>query len=145
MNIGSESYKKYADAHAPKSRVLYNSAMAFLIGGLICASAEAMNHLWEALGMTQEDGGLLTSVVLVFAAAVLTAAGIFDNIAKVAGAGTLVPITGFANSVVSPAIEFQAEGQVFGIGCKIFTIAGPVILYGIFSSWVLGFVYWMFW
>mgnify|MGYP001103680295 CR=1 FL=1 len=85
MNIGSESYKKYADAHAPKSRVLYNSAMAFLIGGLICASAEAMNHLWEALGMTQEDGGLLTSVVLVFAAAVLTAAGIFDNIAKVAG------------------------------------------------------------
>ena len=143
MNIGSESYKKYADAHAPKSRVLYNSAMAFLIGGLICASAEAMNHLWEALGMTQEDGGLLTSVVLVFAAAVLTAAGIFDNIAKVAGAGTLVPITGFANSVAAPAIEYKKEGQVFGIGCKIFTIAGPVILYGVFTSWVLGLLYWI--
>ena len=143
MNIGSESYKKYADAHAPKSRVLYNSAMAFLIGGLICTSAEAMNHLWAALGMNQEDGGLLTSVVLVFAAAVLTAAGIFDNIAKVAGAGTLVPLTGFANSVVSSAVDSRDEGFVLGLGAKIFTVAGPVLLYGTLAGAIYGVIYWI--
>ena len=137
MNIGSESYKKYADAHAPKSRVLYNSAMAFLIGGLICTSAEAMNHLWAALGMNQED------VVLVFAAAVLTAAGIFDNIAKVAGAGTLVPITGFANSVVSSAVDSRDEGFVLGLGAKIFTVAGPVLLYGTLAGAIYGVIYWI--
>ena len=85
----------------------------------------------------------MVSITLIFLAALFTGIGVFDRIAKFAGAGTLVPITGFANSVVSPAIEFQAEGQVFGIGCKIFTIAGPVILYGIFCSWVVGVIYWL--
>ena len=143
MNIGSESYKKYADAHAPKSRVVRDSLMAFLIGGLICAVAEALNHLWSALGMSSDDGGLLTSVVLIFTAAVLTAFGVFDDIAKVAGAGTLVPITGFANSVVSPAMEYRSEGLVTGMAAKMFTIAGPVIVYGTVASVLYGVIYWL--
>lgn len=93
MNIGSEKYKQYADAHAPKSLVVRNSLMAFLFGGLICAVAEAITRLYVSFGMARDDAGLLTSVTLIFVAAVLTAAGVFDNIAKVAGAGTLVPIT----------------------------------------------------
>lgn len=143
MNIGSEKYKKYADAHAPKSRVMYNSLMAFLFGGLICAVAEALTHLWTAIGMEKDDAGLLTSVTLIFVAAVLTAVGVFDNIAKVAGAGTLVPITGFANSVVSSAIDSRDEGFVLGLGAKIFTVAGPVLLYGTLSGAVCGVIYWV--
>lgn len=143
MNIGSEKYKKYADAHAPKSRVMYNSLMAFLFGGLICAVAEALTHLWTVIGMEKDDAGLLTSVTLIFVAAVLTAAGVFDNIAKVAGAGTLVPITGFANSVVSSAIDSRDEGFVLGLGAKIFTVAGPVLLYGTLSGAVCGVIYWI--
>ena len=93
---------------------------------------------------SEESVYTCVSITLIFLAALLTGIGVFDNIAKIAGAGTLVPVTGFANSVAASAIEYQKEGQVFGIGCKIFTIAGPVILYGIFSSWVLGLIYWIF-
>lgn len=121
MNIGSEKYKQYADAHAPKSRVVRNSLMAFLFGGLICAVAEALTRLYVTFGMARDDAGLLTSVTLIFVAAVLTAAGVFDNIAKVAGAGTLVPITGFANSVVSAAIDSRDdESDIIGLSQKAF-------------------------
>ncbi len=143
MNIGSEKYKQYADAHAPKSRVVRNSLMAFLFGGLICAVAEALTRLYVSFGMARDDAGLLTSVTLIFVAAVLTAAGVFDNIAKVAGAGTLVPITGFANSVVSAAIDSRDEGFVLGLGAKIFTVAGPVLLYGTLAGAVCGVIYWI--
>lgn len=143
MNIGSEKYKQYADAHAPKSRVVRNSLMAFLFGGLICAVAEALTRLYVTFGMARDDAGLLTSVTLIFVAAVLTAAGVFDNIAKVAGAGTLVPITGFANSVVSAAIDSRDEGFVLGLGAKIFTVAGPVLLYGTLAGAVCGVIYWI--
>ena len=143
MNIGSEKYKQYADAHAPKSRVVRNSLMAFLFGGLICAVAEALTRLYVSFGMARDDAGLLTSVTLIFVAAVLTAAGVFDNIAKVAGAGTLVPITGFANSVVSAAIDSRDEGFVLGLGAKIFTVAGPVLLYGTLAGAVCGVMYWI--
>lgn len=143
MNIGSEKYKQYADAHAPKSRVVRNSLMAFLFGGLICAVAEALTRLYVTFGMARDDAGLLTSVTLIFVAAVLTAAGVFDNIAKVAGAGTLVPITGFANSVVSAAVDSRDEGFVLGLGAKIFTVAGPVLLYGTLSGAVCGVIYWI--
>ncbi len=143
MNIGSEKYKQYADAHAPKSRVVRNSLMAFLFGGLICAVAEAITRLYVSFGMARDDAGLLTSVTLIFVAAVLTAAGVFDNIAKVAGAGTLVPITGFANSVVSAAIDSRDEGFVLGLGAKIFTVAGPVLLYGTLAGAVCGVIYWI--
>lgn len=121
MNIGSEKYKQYADAHAPKSRVVRNSLMAFLFGGLICAVAEALTRLYVSFGMARDDAGLLTSVTLIFVAAVLTAAGVFDNIAKVAGAGTLVPITGFANSVVSAAVDSRDdESDIIGLSQKAF-------------------------
>lgn len=143
MNIGSEKYKQYADAHAPKSRVVRNSLMAFLFGGLICAVAEALTRLYVTFGMARDDAGLLTSVTLIFVAAVLTAAGVFDNIAKVAGAGTLVPITGFANSVVSAAVDSRDEGFVLGLGAKIFTVAGPVLLYGTLAGSVCGVIYWI--
>ena len=143
MNIGSEKYKQYADAHAPKSRVVRNSLMAFLFGGLICAVAEALTRLYVSFGMARDDAGLLTSVTLIFVAAVLTAVGVFDNIAKVAGAGTLVPITGFANSVVSAAIDSRDEGFVLGLGAKIFTAAGPVLLYGTLAGAVCGVIYWI--
>lgn len=143
MNIGSEKYKQYADAHAPKSRVVRNSLMAFLFGGLICAVAEALTRLYVSFGMARDDAGLLTSVTLIFVAAVLTAAGVFDNIAKVAGAGTLVPITGFANSVVSAAVDSRDEGFVLGLGAKIFNVAGPVLLYGTLAGAVCGVIYWI--
>jgi stage V sporulation protein AC len=98
---------------------------------------------YQNLGLEKTDAGTAASMTLVFLSALLTGLSLYDDIAKFAGAGTLVPITGFANSVAAPAIEFGVEGEVYGKGCKIFTIAGPVILFGIFSSWVLGFIYWI--
>lgn len=143
MNIGKKEYPKYADAHAPKSPVVADSMRAFLVGGLICASAQGLTNLWKSLGLVKEDAGLLTSVILVAAAAILTALGIFDNIAKVAGGGTLVPITGFANSVVSAAIDSKSEGFVLGLGAGIFTVAGPVLLYGTAAGTLWGVIYWI--
>ena len=143
MNIGKKEYPKYADAHAPKSPVIADSLRAFLVGGLICAAAQGLTSLWKSLGLVKEDAGLLTSVILVAAAAILTALGIFDNIARVAGAGTLVPITGFANSVVSAAIDSKSEGFVLGLGACIFTVAGPVLLYGTAAGTIYGVIYWI--
>ena len=143
MNIGKKEYSKFADAHAPKSHLAADTARAFLIGGLICAVAQGLTTLWKSLGMVKDDAGLLTSVLLVAAAAFLTAIGIFDNIAKVAGAGTLVPITGFANSVVSAAIDSKSEGFVLGLGSGIFTVAGPVLLYGTAAGTLYGVIYWI--
>lgn len=143
MNIGKKEYSKFAAAHAPKSHLMADTARAFLIGGLICTTAQGMTMLWKSLGMVKEDAGLLTSVILVAASAFLTAIGIFDNIAKVAGAGTLVPITGFANSVVSAAIDSKNEGFVLGLGSGIFTVAGPVLLYGTAAGTLYGVIYWI--
>ena len=144
MNISKKEYPKYADAHAPKTDLLRDTMRAFLIGGLICAVAQGLTTLWKSLGMVKEDAGLLTSVILVFASALLTALGIFDNIATVAGGGTLVPITGFANSVVSAAIDSKNEGFILGLGSGIFTVAGPVLLYGTAAGTLYGVIYWIF-
>ena len=141
MNIGKQNYPKYADAHAPKSFLLRDCLLAFLIGGLICTAAQGLNTLWAALGMEVEDAGLLTSTILVFVSVLLTALDIFDDIAKVAGAGTFLPITGFANAVASPAIDSRDEGYVLGVGAKIFTVAGPVLLYGTLAGTVWGLIY----
>ena len=117
---------------------------AFLVGGIICTIGQGiLNYCTGILQMDQQTAGSWCSLILVLAAVILTGFNIYPSIVKWGGAGALVPITGFANSVAAPAIEFQKEGQVFGIGCKIFTIAGPVILYGIFSSWVLGLILWL--
>ena len=116
---------------------------AFLVGGAICTLGQVITNIAASYGLNKDDAATVCTIVLVLMSVVLTGLNIYPRIAKFGGAGALVPITGFANSVAAPAIEFQKEGQVFGIGCKIFTISGPVILYGIFSSWVLGVIYWI--
>ena len=144
MNIDKKTYKKFADAHAPKSPIVKDCIWAFCVGGGICAFAQGLKDIYMKLcHMLEIDAALLTSVTLIFIAVVLTGIGVFDNIAKHAGAGTLVPITGFANSVVSPAIDSGAEGPILGIGAKIFTVAGPVLLYGTLAGAVYGVIYWM--
>ena len=135
-------YEKYANGRAEKSPCAKNCIKAFLIGGAICCAAQGLKALYQ-LFFSEKDAGSMVSVTLIFITALLTGIGVFDNIAKHAGAGTLVPITGFANSVVSPAIEFKAEGWVTGVGAKIFTIAGPVIAFGTLASFVWGVVYWL--
>ena len=127
----------------PKSNCFANCAKAFLVGGLICALGEGLNSFYEYLGNEKELAALYGTITLIAISIILTGLNIYQKLAQFGGAGSIVPITGFANSVVSPAIEFQTEGEVFGVGCKIFTIAGPVILYGIVSSWFVGLIYWI--
>lgn len=144
MNMDKKTYKRFADAHAPHSPVWRNCLLAFLIGGGICVFAQALTDVYMHLcGLPKEDAGTLSSVTLIFLAVLLTGLGVFDKIAKVAGAGTLVPITGFANSVVSPAIDSHAEGLILGVGAKIFTVAGPVLLYGTLAGTLWGVIYWI--
>ena len=144
MNIDKKQYTKYAAAHAPKSPIIRDCLRAFLVGGGICAAAQGLCELYgHFLGLVKDDAATLTSVTLVFVAVLLTALGIFDRIARFAGAGTLVPITGFANSVASPAIDSRAEGLVLGVGAKIFTVAGPVLLYGTLSGALYGVIYYL--
>ena len=140
-----QKYNDYVSNITPKSNRFLNCAKAFLVGGAICVVGEGFNSLYQYLGNDKELAGLYTTLSLILLSIILTGLNIYQKLGQFGGAGSIVPITGFANSVVSPAIEFQAEGQVFGIGCKIFTIAGPVILYGIFCSWVVGVIYWLLW
>ena len=144
MNIDKKMYKKFADARAPRSPLGKDCLWAFLVGGGICAFAQGLKDVYmKVCRMLEPDAALLTSVTLIFLAVILTGVGVFDRIAKHAGAGTLVPITGFANSVVSPAIDSGAEGAILGIGVKIFTVAGPVLLYGTLAGAVYGVIYWV--
>ncbi|MBQ9086811.1 MAG: stage V sporulation protein AC [Clostridia bacterium] len=144
MNLDKKQYKRYASGHAPKSPLIPDCLRAFFVGGLICALGQGLTQLYGQIpNLDREGAALLCSVTLIFLAVVLTALGIFDKIAKFAGAGTLVPITGFANSVASPAIDSRAEGMVLGVGAKIFTVAGPVILYGTLSGVIYGLIYWI--
>lgn len=137
-------YRRLADAHAPRSPLLRNCCNAFWTGGLICVLGQLLRTLYgQTAGLPEEDAGTLTSVTLIFAAALLSGIGVFDHIAKVAGAGTLVPITGFANAVVSPAIDSRSEGLILGVGAKIFTVAGPVLLYGTLAGSIYGAVWWL--
>ena len=145
MKINKETYARFADAHAPRSPILKNCTFAFLVGGTVCTLGQVLHDVFENVcSFSADTAGTLTSISLIFAAVVLSALGIFDNVAKHAGAGTLVPITGFANAVVSPAIDSHAEGLVLGVGAKIFTVAGPVLLYGTLAGFVYGVVYWLF-
>lgn len=142
MNMDSKTYAKFVEEHAPRSPLFKDCIRAFWVGGVICTLAQLLNQIYtEYLSLGRDDAGTLTSATLVFIAALLTGIGIFDVIAKYAGGGTLVPITGFANSVVSPAIDSRSEGLILGVGAKIFTVAGPVLLYGIFSGAVYGVIY----
>lgn len=141
--MNGEIYKRYAQGRAKKSPLIKDCISAFGIGGLICTAAEGLGKLYGYLGLSQENAGTLTSVTLIFLTALFTGFGIFDNLAKRAGGGTLVPITGFANAVSSSAIDNKSEGFILGVGAKIFTIAGPVILYGITAGTIYGIVYWL--
>ena len=142
MNIEKQNYKKYADAHAPSSPTLKNCIRAFLVGGSICTVGQLLTFLYRnVIGMPEKEAGTLCSVTLIFAAALLSGFGLFEKLAKRAGGGTLVPITGFANSVVSPAIDAKSEGLILGVGAKIFTVAGPVLLYGTLAGAVWGAIY----
>lgn len=144
MNIDRNQYRKYAAAHAPKSPVLRNSLRAFWVGGSICVLAQGLSTIFTSLCHMERDyAATLTSVTHIFLAVFLTAIGVFDKIARYAGAGTLVPITGFANAVASPAIDSRSEGLVLGVGAKIFTVAGPVLLYGTLSGALYGVIYWL--
>ena len=138
-----EQYKAYVEKKTPKNNVYLNMIKAFITGGIICVVGQAILDFCKSQGLSEEIAGSWTSLILVLLSVILTGFNIYPRIAQWCGAGALVPITGFANSVAAPAIEYQKEGQVFGIGCKIFTIAGPVILYGVFTSWVLGVIYWI--
>ena len=142
MHMDKKTYQRFAKAHAPHSPMLKNCFHAFWTGGMICLFAQILTNLFlELFSFSKEDAGLLTSATLILLAVILTALGWFDRIAKYAGAGTLVPITGFANSVVSPAIDSHAEGLILGVGAKIFTVAGPVLLYGTLAGTVFGVIY----
>lgn len=138
-----EQYKAYVEEKTPKNNVYLNMVKAFITGGVICVIGQFVLNFCKNQGLADDIAGSWTSLILVLLSVILTGFNVYPIIAQWGGAGALVPITGFANSVAAPAIEYQKEGQVFGIGCKIFTIAGPVILYGVFTSWVLGVIYWI--
>lgn len=138
-----KAYEQYVKGKTPVHNVWTNMAKAFVTGGTICVIGQMILNYCNQQGLSKEVSGAWTSVTLVFLSVLLTGFNVYYKIANWGGAGALVPITGFANSVAAPAIEYKKEGQVFGIGCKIFTIAGPVILYGIVTSWILGVVYYL--
>jgi stage V sporulation protein AC len=138
----NESYNDYVEQVTPKHSCLKNCAQAFVTGGIICTVGQAVMNMYM-LWNDKDTAAAWTTLTLVLISVILTALNIYPSITKWGGAGSLVPITGFANSVAAPAIEFKKEGYVFGVGCKIFTIAGPVILYGILLSWILGIIYWI--
>ena len=143
MGKTPKEYNKMLRESSPPSQSAKTLPMAFLVGGLICVLGQILTNWGQSMGLDEKMSGSFCSVLLVLLSTLLTALNIWPYIGKFGGAGALVPITGFANSVAAPAVEYQTEGQVFGIGAKIFTIAGPVILYGILTSWALGFCYWM--
>ena len=136
-------YQKLVDSMVPKSPIKKDCLNAFWIGGLICAIGQLIMNGYSALGLDETNAGTATSMTLVALSALLTGLSLYDNIAKHAGAGTLVPITGFANSIAAPAVEFKTEGMILGTAAKMFTIAGPVIVYGVSASVVYGLIYWI--
>ncbi|MEG1896086.1 MAG: stage V sporulation protein AC [Oscillospiraceae bacterium] len=138
MKITKKQYKEMVSKVSPKSKLLHNCIWAFCVGGAFCVLGEGITYLYTKLNFTVGDARLFTSVTLIALSAALTSLGWYHKLAKKAGAGTLVPITGFANAIVSPAIEFKAEGLISGVGSKMFIIAGPVIVYGVLASVVYG-------
>lgn len=138
-----KAYNEYVKEITPTHSLPKNMAKAFLTGGIICVIGQGVLQYCSSLGLDKETSGNWCSLILILLSIILTGFNIYPKLATFGGAGALVPITGFANSVAAPSIEFKKEGWVFGVGCKVFTIAGPVILYGIISSWCLGLIYWI--
>jgi stage V sporulation protein AC len=141
FKMTDKDYGKFAKDRSPRSPLLKDVLLAFVVGGLICVIGQALSDIYNKLaGFGKEDARILSTISLVFIAALLTALKIYDNIAKFAGAGIIVPITGFANSIVSPAMEFKSEGLVLGLAAKMFVVAGPVLVYGITASVIYGLI-----
>lgn len=140
MKMTNDEYKRYAESRAPRSRAGRNMLRAFIAGGTICAAGQLILSLWSLAGLDEADAAAACSITLVFIGALLTGVGVYDKMARFAGAGTLVPITGFANSVAAPALEFKTEGFITGTAVKMFSIAGPVIVYGISASVIYGLI-----
>ena len=140
MDMTNQEYSKYVQRKAQKSPLWKDMAWAFCVGGLICTAGQGLLNFYKSLGLSETASAICVSVTLIVAAALLTGLGWFDDIARRAGAGTLVPITGFANAMVSPALEFKSEGLILGTGAKLFTVAGPVLVYGISVSVVYGLI-----
>ena len=143
MDMNREEYKQYAEKHMPRSRAGRNMLRAFVTGGLICAVGEALSRFYSSRGLDEEAASTAVAVTLIVLGAALTAFGVYDRLAKFGGAGTLVPITGFANAVTAPALEFKTEGKITGTAAKMFVIAGPVIVYGVSAGAVYGLILWL--
>lgn len=143
MRPNKKEYVEYSKRHAKKSPIFSDCAKAFTVGGLLCVGAEALRRFYAMLELPENTVKSLVSITFIFIAGLLTGIGIFDDIARFAGAGTLVPITGFANSIVASAIDDKSEGLVLGVGAKMFTVAGPVIVFGTASSAIYGVIYWL--
>lgn len=139
-----QDYSKYVDKKSPNSPIFRNCFNAFWVGGLICVIGQLINSYCKYIGLDIQLSGTIVSIILIGISAFLTGLNLFNKIGKFAGAGSLIPITGFANSIVSPAMEYKSEGYVMGVGAKMFTVAGPVLVYGISSSILVGIVYFIF-
>ena len=144
MSISNSDYSKMTDKSSPNSPVIKNCIKAFLIGGGICAFSQVLNFVFQGLGLKEDDVKLATPCVIIIITAILTGIGVYDRIARHAGAGCVVPISGFANAIVSPALEFQHEGFILGTATQMFTIAGPVIVYGTATSVIYGLIIYIF-
>lgn len=140
LNITPEEYKKLAKSATPKPTLVKNIILAFLVGGAICAFGQVIINSFVQMGLQKEDASTAATALLILLGALLTGLGVYDEIGKYAGAGSIVPVTGFANSIVSPALEFKREGYVMGVGAKLFTVAGPVLVYGIAASIAIGII-----
>jgi len=143
MKMTKRHYPDYVNSMTPKSPLLKDCLLAFLVGGSICMLGQFLMNTYGSFGFGKPDAGTLTSVTLIALSVLFTGLSLYDNLAKHAGAGTLVPITGFANSIAAPAVEFRTEGMVLGVGGKMFQIAGPVIVYGVSASVIYGLIYWV--
>lgn len=143
VNMSNEEYSNLVDTKAEKSKLGKNIFMAFLVGGIICCIGQLIANIAMNFGIQKQDASLITTIILIFLGAFLTALNLYAKIGKVAGAGSIVPITGFSNSIVAPAIEFKTEGYILGLGANMFKVAGPVLVYGITTSVIVGFIYWI--
>ena len=144
MDISKQEYNQLIQAHARPSPLVRDMLWAFFVGGAICTLGQVLRNLYENLGLSGDDAGTAVSVTLIFLSALLTGLGLFDKLAKHAGAGTLVPITGFANAMVSPALEFKSEGYITGTAAKLFVVAGPVLVFGVSASVIYGLICFFF-
>jgi stage V sporulation protein AC len=141
--LSKKKYKNLVDEASPNSNVYRDCLKAFAVGGAICCIGQALNNLWVNLGASMDEAGAYTAIALVLSSVLLTGLGVYDKLGKHAGAGSFVPITGFANAMAAPAVEFKREGFIMGVGAKMFTVAGPVIVYGTLASIVVGLVYYI--